>query len=290
MSECRPSLSGVQEQYVHRFPGSLAGLVTTGVGYRISGLRPGTHVGMPSGTVTLIVPLDELLTVSGPRDGTTGQYAGLVAGLHTGPALVHHAGRQHGIQLALRPSGVRHLLGCPSAELAERSVQLEDVLGPAARLLREQLHEQGSWALRFTTIERVLLDALSRRTREDEPAAEVVHAWRLIRHTAGRSPIREVARQVGWSTRYLEQRFRAEYGVTPKSAARISRFERSLVAVRQRRQSLADLAVACGFADQAHLAREWRDLAGVAPSRWRVEDELAFVQDDEHAGVAASTA
>ena len=78
----------------------------------------------------------------------------------------------------------------------------------------------------------------------------------------------------------VEHRFRSEFGVTPKEVARITRFERSVAAARDPRRRLADIAVACGYADQAHLARDWRDLAGRPPSRRRVEDELAFVQDE----------
>ena len=89
-----------------------------------------------------------------------------------------------------------------------------------------------------------------------------------------------IAADVGWSVRHLEHRFRSEFGVTPKGVARITRFERSVAAARDPRRRLADIAVACGYADQAHLARDWRDLAGRPPSRWRVEDEFAFVQDE----------
>jgi AraC-like DNA-binding protein len=99
-----------------------------------------------------------------------------------------------------------------------------------------------------------------------------------------------VASGVGWSTRHLEQRFRSEFGITPKAAVRITRFERSVDAARDPRRRLSDVAAECGYADQAHLAREWRDLAGRPPSRWRIEDDLAFVQDEAAAVLAASGA
>jgi len=115
----------------------------------------------------------------------------------------------------------------------------------------------------------------------------VSEAWRLIRRGRGLTPVAAVASDVGWSTRHLEHRFRGEFGITPKSAVRLTRFERSVEAVRDPRRGLADVAADCGYADQSHLAREWRDLAGLPPSRWRVEDDLAFVQDDEAARSAA---
>ena len=112
----------------------------------------------------------------------------------------------------------------------------------------------------------------------------------MIRCGGGRTQVAGVASDVGWSTRHLEQRFRGELGITPKAAVRITRFERSVDAARDPRRRLADVAADCGYADQAHLAREWRDLAGLPPSRWRAEDDLAFVQDDAAPVLAASGA
>jgi transcriptional regulator GlxA family with amidase domain len=129
---------------------------------------------------------------------------------------------------------------------------------------------------------------MSRHEPRQNGTPEVEQAWRLIRRGGGRTPVAGVASDVGWSTRHLEQRFRGEFGITPKAAVRITRFERSVDAARDPRRRLADVAAECGYADQAHLAREWRDLAGRPPSRWRVEDDLAFVQDEPMPVLAAS--
>lgn len=111
---------------------------------------------------------------------------------------------------------------------------------------------------------------------------EVDHAWQLLRRSHGRAPIREiareVAREVGWSTRHLGQRFRAELGHPPKTTARVLRFEHSHRLLRAGRP-LAEVAAECGYSDQPHLNRDWLELAGTSPTRWVREDELAFVQD-----------
>jgi AraC-like DNA-binding protein len=78
--------------------------------------------------------------------------------------------------------------------------------------------------------------------------------------------------------RRLSERFGAEVGVSPKAAARIARFHRA----RRRLQSapedrLSDLAIDCGYYDQAHLAREFRELAGAPPSQW-LQEEGRFIQ------------
>ncbi len=280
----------MREHYTHTFGPPLDRFVTLAVGYRYAGGPPGVHVGMPSGALTLVVPFDEPLRLSGAGLTAPTPFDGVLAGLATGPTLIHHDGHQHGLQLGLTPSGARAVFGMPAAELAESSVQLEDVVGRVARSLREELEGYATWAERFAAVERVARGLMSRHEWGRDAVPEVGQAWRLIRRGGGRTPVAGVASDVGWSTRHLEHRFRSEFGITPKAAVRITRFERSVDAARDPRRRLADVAAECGYADQAHLAREWRDLAGLPPSRWRVEDDLAFVQDDAAPVLATSGA
>ncbi|MER9841163.1 AraC family transcriptional regulator [Mesorhizobium australicum] len=55
-------------------------------------------------------------------------------------------------------------------------------------------------------------------------------------------------------------------GIGPKTLSRIVRFNRALGLSRQQASGWADIAADCGYADQAHLAREFRDLAGETPT------------------------
>lgn len=84
---------------------------------------------------------------------------------------------------------------------------------------------------------------------------------------AGPSPPRvaDISRRIGVSDRELLRRCRAAVGYGPKTLDRILRFQRawSLAATRT---TLAELALDCGYADQAHLARECQRLAGLTPS------------------------
>lgn len=278
----------MREHYTHTFGPPLDRFVTLAVGYRYAGGSPGVHVGLPSGALTLVVPFDEPLWLSGGGRADPSPFEGVLAGLATGPTLIHHDGRQHGLQLGLTPSGARAVFGMPAGELAESSVELEDVVGRVARSLRDELQGYARWPERFAAVDRVVRGLMSRHEPRQNGTPEVEQAWRLIRRGGGRTPVAGVASDVGWSTRHLEQRFRGEFGITPKAAVRITRFERSVDAARDPRRRLADVAAECGYADQAHLAREWRDLAGRPPSRWRVEDDLAFVQDEPMPVLAAS--
>jgi AraC-like DNA-binding protein len=108
--------------------------------------------------------------------------------------------------------------------------------------------------------------------------AEIGEALARLTRGAG---VAEVADEVGYSRRHLGGLLRAEIGLTPKEYQRVARFERSralvLAASAAGRVSLADVAARAGYADQAHLAREWVRLAGCPPSTW-IAEELPFVQ------------
>lgn len=258
-------------------------LVVWYTGYRSVGIPPGRHRGLPSPHLTLIVALDDPLIVAAHPDPRTppGEYATLVGGLHTRPALITHNGSQSGIQLGLTPLGARALLGCPAGELADTDLDAVDVLGPVAHELRERVRHASGWGERFA----VLDTWLSRRARTGRGLpAEVGQAWDRLLDTRGALAVSQLAREVGWSTRHLGNRFRAEIGLTPKEAARVVRFHHARCTLQRqvaagRTVTLAELAAMCGYYDQAHLAREFRALAGCPPTQWLAE-EFRNIQAD----------
>jgi AraC-like DNA-binding protein len=88
--------------------------------------------------------------------------------------------------------------------------------------------------------------------------------------------VRDVAEEVGYSRRHLATLVRRECGLTPQQVRRVGRFERSRAVLG--RMPLAEAAQRCGYADQAHLAREWVTLAGCPPTTW-LREEFPFLQD-----------
>lgn len=262
------------EHHEHVPTARLSGLVERAVGYRLSGFPAGIHVGMPSRTVTLVVPLGQSLTVA-DGGGPPRSHGSVVAGLSAAPSHIHHDGSQHGVQLALRPEAARVLFGMPAAELASRSYDLADVVGAQAESLRDRLHGAEAWPDRLALVDDWLVGLLDRAPRLGTPDPEVLEAWRLIGVSGGSVPVRDVAARVGWSMRRLQSRFRHEFGVSPKTAAVLRRFERSVPLVAGRRHALTDVALRCGWTDHAHMDRDWRALAGTSPTRWRTEDVLA---------------
>lgn len=257
-------------------------------GYRQAGVGPARHRGLPSPYLTLIFTLDEPLTIAAHPDPAQppGEYAALLGGLHAAPALVTHDGRQSGIQVALSPAGARPLLGWPAGELANTDIHAAEALGPVADEITGRIRAAASWPDRFAAIDQVLLARLragpaGRADRAGGGALgpEVGFAWRELLRTGGGVTVSGLADETGWSERHLRSRFLAETGLTPKAAARVVRFHRARRLLQRRsadgvlaRSGLAGLAADCGYYDQAHLAREFRALAGCAPTDWLAQE------------------
>ena len=265
----------MQEHYAPSPGPSLAPYVSRIAGYRLSGFDPGVHVGMPGTSLTVIVPFDEAIVVAAPGGAPTA-YGAMVSGLYDAPVHIHHDGHQHGLHLELTPDGARALLGVPAGAIAAQMLDLTDLLATVRRTLADEAASAPTWRAKAE----VVLSALTRRLAEPGQQArpEVAHAWSQIRRRHGCVPVWAVAAEVGWSPRHLGEQFRAEYGVSPKTAARITRFERARLMVGAG-VPLAEAAVRCGYADQAHLNRDWQGFVGLSPTRWAVEDQLAFIQD-----------
>ncbi|MER7081040.1 AraC-type DNA-binding protein [Saccharopolyspora kobensis] len=270
-------------QYVQAAPPPrLRALISDISGYRVHS-APGVHHGLPSASLTVIITLAETVDVtfdSGHRLSCTT----LVGGLHSKPAQIEHSGFQHGIQLGLTPLGARALLGVPAGELADTGTHLEDLLGPAATELTERLRSASTWSQRFE----LLCDALHRLAAPAHPPSpELAWAWRRMTETDGHIPIAELAGEIGWSRQHLGARFRREFGPSPKLLGRVLRFQaarRRLITGRS--DGLAGLAADCGYTDQAHFNRDWREFTGTTPSRW-IAEELPFVQGAQHLGTAS---
>jgi AraC-like DNA-binding protein len=272
--------------------GPLRGLVSYH-GYDVRGIAPGRHRGLPSPYLTLVVTFGPELELERP-DGGRDRFAACVGGLHQVPERIVHDGRQSGVHLTIHPLAARALFGLPAAELATVTVEAADVLGSAGRELATRIAdtEDTGWDARFAALDDVLLRLLRRYDATVPDAAdEVRHAWGVLTAPAP-AGVGALARDVGWSGDHLGRRFRAEFGVGPKVAARMARFDRARREVARRAGdgplALADVAATHGYADQAHLAREFRSLAGCSPSRWvdeEVRTGMAGGSDDLDAGL-----
>lgn len=263
-------------------PGPLPPGVAYACAYASDGLEPGVHRGLPSPWVTFLVSADGPVRV----DGTVGDHDGpvlasrasahdvLVAGLHDVAARVEQPRRQAGVQLALHPLAVPALLGCRAADLSAVSEHGADVVGRLA----VELHDRVGAAASLDHAVREVVRVLARRAREAQVRPDLARAWRLLARPGAR--VDDVARDVLLSPRQLRTLVARETGCSPKRLVRLARFG-AVVGDLAGGDGLAEVAARRGYADQAHLTREFARMAGCPPTRWLAE-ERRNVQDGGH--------
>jgi AraC-like DNA-binding protein len=221
------------------------------------------EIELPFGGLPLIVSFGPKFRVSGLGGAGGGTFRSFVAGLHEGWVTTEFIGESAGMQINLNPLGAFALLGRPMYELANRTVALEDLLPDGGRL-GERLGAARGWDARFALLEATLRARFARA----KPASEAIAwAWGQLERSSGRIRIGALADTIGCSRKHLVARFRDELGLAPKALARVLRFERAHALLQKPGAKPGDVAAACGYYDQPHLNREFRELAGTTPGQ-----------------------
>lgn len=91
----------------------------------------------------------------------------------------------------------------------------------------------------------------------------------LSANLGGEIPLDRLASQCGLSPRHFARAFRQSIGVPPHRWLLQRRVERAREMLRSQARSLAEVALACGFADQSHFTRVFNAMVGVSPGLWR---------------------
>ncbi|RZS39030.1 helix-turn-helix protein [Herbihabitans rhizosphaerae] len=250
----------------------LGGYVLTYTAHDYTHLEPMRWRIAQVGAITLSIDLEAPARV---RDGGSPHPRNAVTGLRDRPmTLIEAPGRTCGITVGLTPAGAHAVLGVPLAELANTNVDLVEVLGVRAHRLIERLGAADCWAERFRLLDEQLVAWV-----RDGPrlAVPVYAAWARLTGTAGRTRIDALAEEIGWTRQHLGTRFRQQIGLAPKTVARVARLHRAatLIAMPDA-PSWSEIAHRCGYADQAHLNRDFRELTGSTPSDYAPVDRLPF--------------
>ena len=182
------------------------------------------------------------------------------------------------LQINFTMLGARVFLGRPLGELMNRMVALDDLFGAPAGVLASELYDAGTWEARFAILDREILARVERG--HDVPPA-VRWAWQRLVRSGGRVSIGTIVDEVGCSPRHLITQFTHEIGLTPKVMARVLRFGRAAELLKSADgMGLVHIANECGYYDQAHFSRDFREFAGVTPTA------LLASELPEHGGYA----
>ena len=192
----------------------------------------------------------------------------VVAGPRTRPIASLTLAPLRTLGIVLYPDAFALLTGLAPAALQDRN-------DPAAHLLDASW---GDWpdALRACADEAAQLAWIEARLGErwhavrDRWDAELGASLRRIAAPDGAATVPELGAALGVGERQAQRQYRARVGLSPAQARRLQRMNAAVYALRDPAapaRTLADLAAELGYADQAHMARELRQLAGLPPSR-----------------------
>ena len=222
---------------------------------------------LPRDTIELLINLGEPHRLL-PRPGAEGRgfSESWISGLQDSWLDIESPPNAKLIGVRFLPGGCHRVFGLAADTLFGRVVDLDDVVGPIAREWRARLLEAPDMETRLSRLEAWMTERLVSVDRALHGA--VALALHELGRSHGCTPIRAVAQEAGVSHKHLIDRFRTEVGLTPKTFARVLRFQALLRHVHAGGQSWARCAHGLGFFDQAHLNLEFRAFAGHTPTEF----------------------
>lgn len=167
------------------------------------------------------------------------------------------------VQVVFQPSALHRIAGLPAGDFHNRYVDAEAVLGPTVKRVTDAIQGVRTYREMIATVDAFIagLAALRRPPRDIDPAL------RLLRDHPSFS-VERVAAWCSLSLRQMERSCRERTGLGPKAFARLSRFDRAFHGKLQRPElDWLSIAVACGYYDYQHMARDFRAFTGLSPSR-----------------------
>lgn len=245
-------------------PPQLRGQVLDMEGYVETGGQPLTRRELPFAGVPLILVFEHHFSIFGDLPTETARLSrSFIAGLTDRPTLVGSPGCAFCMQVNFTALGAWQLLGIDMHEITGRVLAADELLGPQFGGLEDRLAHARGWPERFAVLEDWIVQRIARAA---PPSPLVDAAYARLLATGGAMDIGRLARGLEVSRKHLNTLFRRELGLGPKAMARVLRFEHAFELLQRRpAASLADLAYACGYADQSHFTSEFRAMAGAPP-------------------------
>ena len=227
---------------------------------------------LPDGCMDVIFDLGE-------RERSGDAPRSYVVGAMRTPLEVRMTGAVDILGVRFRPGGAAAFVRAPAAELTDRSVALREFWRRTAEL-EERLHETPPEA-RIRIVEDALLGRLADADAAPDP--RIAHVSRQIERSGGSVPVKALHEAVGLTRRHLERIYLERVGLTPKNACRVARVQAALERIRANPgTSLSRLALECGWYDQPHMNRDFREIAGASPTTYA--RQVAFFQDARRSG------
>lgn len=169
--------------------------------------------------------------------------------------------------ICFRPGGSYPFFKIPTHELVDQSPDVSDFWGSKGRRFVDRIRNDClTTESRIKFIGVYLSNLLGRNLKDD---AAINAAIEFIDHLKGRISVDDLARCLGMSCRHLERKFKERIGMTPKQICRNIRFKHAYKKIEaSHRDNWVDMALACGYYDQAHLINEFKYFTGTSPAEF----------------------
>ena len=166
------------------------------------------------------------------------------------------------VRVGFHPGGMYRLLGIPMAQITEGHYAADDIFGKEIREVNERLPE----AADSYEIKSIIESFLLKQLKQVRPASAFDGAMLELLQHQGNIPIEQVASLACLSLRQFERISKERIGLPPKLFARIVRFSKAYrLREENPRLSWTQIAYECGYFDQMHFIRDFKQFAGLTP-------------------------
>ncbi len=172
------------------------------------------------------------------------------------------------------PWGAYHFFDTPIKSFLDGFVSTDVLWKTTHRQIAEQIRTATSHQNRLLCVEQFLLSRLKEHKRRD---TAVDAAIKLCRDQRGQLKVEELCDRVQLSKKQLERRFLESIGTTPKTFCRVSRFLDVCHHLRDyHHRTLTELTQKCGYFDQAHFIKEFKEFSGFTPKQFFERNNVVF--------------
>lgn len=224
---------------------------------------------LPTGAAGLVINLweDETRTYDREDTGRVDRTGGAtVTGACSEYFVIDTAEQQWVIGVIFKAGGAFPFLKMPASELQNTQVPLDTLWGSGGLRVRERLLEAPTPEGKFRVLELVLLEQMARNLERHPAVRFAVREFLQVPHAR---TVSEVTDQLGLSPRRFIQVFSEQVGMTPKLFCRVQRFQEALRLVATGRPiDWTEIALSCGYFDQAHFNRDFKAFSGLNPSAY----------------------
>ncbi len=188
----------------------------------------------------------------------------IIEGPRTDRINIHLGYRHHVLKVSFQPGGLHRLLGIPMPELlGNDGIDARDIWGNEINLVLEQLAGTDSFYKKKIIIEQFLISK-SNKLKQRLPVDPVML---MLLKGGGLITVERLAYESCLSNRQFERVFKNRIGLSPKFFSRLVRFSRAWV-IKETQPDInwLQLAHKCGYYDQMHFIRDFKEFTGANPS------------------------